>query len=262
MQHIIWDINPIMIQMGSIKIHWYGILFISSFFIGLEILKWIYKRENRKVEVLENLVFYIFIGAIIGARLVHCYFYQPSYYLEHPFEVLAVWKGGLASHGGMIGVLITLLFFVKYHKESYLWLLARFTIVGALTAAAIRIGNFINSEIIGLPTELPWAIVFQRIDTIPRHPVQLYEALAYIFIFILLLSIYKKSKFTTSTKILPPLFLVTLFTARFFIEYTKTRQADYTTGLPFSTGQMLSIPLIIIGLVWLTFAIRSMRERT
>jgi prolipoprotein diacylglyceryl transferase len=254
MEHFIWNINPILLDLGAVQVYWYGVLFVGSFFIGLEILKWIYKRENKDPEILDNLIFYALIGAAIGARLVHCFFYEPSYFLQHPLKILAIWEGGLASHGGMIGVLIVVWLFTKYHKESYLWLLARFTIVGALTATAIRIGNFMNSEIVGLPTDLPWAIVFERVDSLPRHPVQLYEAIAYISIFLLLLFIYKKSKPNTSTKILPPLFLVTLFTARFFIEYVKTKQATYTTDLPFSTGQMLSMPFILIGVVWLIFA--------
>ena len=259
MEYFIWNMNPILLELGPIKIYWYGLFFVGSFFIGLEIFKWIYRRESRDPNILDNLVIYVLLGAAIGARLVHCFFYEPSYFLEQPLKIFAIWEGGLASHGGMLGVLITVWIFTKYHKESYLWLLARFTIVGSLTATAIRLGNFINSEIIGLPSELPWAIVFQRVDNIPRHPVQLYEAIAYISIFILLLTLYKKSTPTVATKLLPPLFLVTLFSSRFVIEYAKTRQAIYSTDLPFSIGQMLSIPFIIIGIVWLIFSIRSLK---
>ncbi|CAA6802870.1 MAG: Prolipoprotein diacylglyceryl transferase (EC [uncultured Sulfurovum sp.] len=257
MQHLIWNVNPVMLEIGSFKIHWYGILFATSFVIGLFILTWMYKREKKNADILNYLLLYTFIGAAVGARLVHCLFYEPNYYLANPLEILDIRKGGLASHGGMVGVLIALWFLTKYYKESYTWLIARFTIVGIFTAAAIRVGNFMNSEILGLPSNLPWAIVFQRVDTVPRHPVQLYEALAYLLIFILLLSIYLKAKASTSTKILPPLFLITLFGTRFFIEYAKTRQATYVTDLPLTTGQMLSIPFVIIGVIWLILSLRS-----
>ena len=261
MEHFVWNMNPILLEIGPFKTYWYGVIFVGSFFVGLEILKWMYKREGKNPEVIENLLFYLLIGAAIGARLVHCFFYEPDIYLSNPLKIFAIWEGGLASHGGMLGVLIVLWFFAKYHHESYMWLIARISIPGAFTASAIRIGNFINSEIIGLPTDLPWAVVFQRVDNIPRHPVQLYEAIAYIAIFIFLLTVYIKSKPEFATKVLPPLFLTTLFTARFFIEYAKTRQADYTTDLPFTTGQMLSLPFIIIGVVWLIWALKSSKEK-
>ena len=146
---------------------------------------------------------------------------------------------------GLAGVLIALYVFAKRYNESYTWLLSRVAIPGTLTAAFVRFGNLFNSEILGTPSELPWAIIFQRVDMIPRHPVQLYEAFAYLIILALLVTIYRKVSPAFATKILPGVFLVTLFTARFFIEYAKIRQAAYSTDLPFSTGQMLSVPFIL-----------------
>jgi len=175
--------------------------------------------------------------------------------------LLAVWKGGLASHGGLAGVLIALYIFAKRYNESYTWLLSRVAIPGALTAAFVRFGNLFNSEILGKPSELPWAIVFQRVDMIPRHPVQLYEAFAYLIILALLVTIYRKVTPAFATKILPGTFLITLFTTRFFIEYAKTRQAAYTTDLPFSTGQILSIPFILIGIIWVIWAFKTKEEK-
>ena len=257
MEHFIWNVDPNIVELGSIQLRWYGLLFVGSFFLGLMILNRIYKREDRDPAVLDNLLIYIMVGAVLGARLVHCFFYEPDFYLSHPLEILAVWKGGLASHGGLAGVLIALYLFSKRYNESYAWLLARVTIPGALTAAFVRFGNLFNSEILGKPSELPWAIVFQRVDMIPRHPVQLYEAFAYLTIFVLLVVIYRKVTPAFATKILPGVFLVTLFTARFFIEYAKTRQAAYVTDLPFSTGQMLSVPFILVGIIWIIWAFKT-----
>ena len=132
------------------------------------------------------------VGAVIGARLMHCFAYEPEFYLSHPLEILKVWKGGLASHGGLLGVLIALYVFSKKYNESYMWLISRVAMPGALTAAFVRFGNLFNSEILGLPTDKPWAIIFPRVDMIPRHPVQLYEAFAYLFLLFILVTIYKK----------------------------------------------------------------------
>ncbi len=261
MEHFIWKVNPNILELGAIQLRWYGLLFVGSFFLGLMILNWIYKREGKDRAVLDNLLIYIMVGAVVGSRLVHCFFYEPGYYLNHPLEILAVWKGGLASHGGLAGVLIALYVFAKRYSESYTWLLSRVAIPGTLTAAFVRFGNLFNSEILGTPSELPWAIVFQRVDMIPRHPVQLYEAFAYLIILALLVTIYRKVTPAFATKILPGTFLVTLFTTRFFIEYAKTRQAAYTTDLPFSTGQMLSIPFILIGIIWVIWAFKTKEEK-
>ncbi len=257
MEYFIWNINPTLLHLGPLELRWYGLLFVGSFFLGARILTWIYNREGKDPSVIENLLIYIMVGAVVGSRLVHCFFYEPEFYLSHPLEILYVWKGGLASHGGLIGVLIALYVFTKRYNESYMWIVSRVAIPGALTAAFIRFGNLFNSEILGQPSDKPWAIVFERIDLIPRHPVQLYEAFAYLTILLILLTLYRKVTPSFATKILPGTFLVLLFTARFFIEYTKTRQASYTTDLPFSTGQMLSIPFIVIGIVWIIWALKN-----
>lgn len=260
MEHFIWNVNPNILEFGAVQLRWYGVLFVGSFFLGLMILQWIYKREKKNPSVLDNLLIYVMVGAVVGARLMHCFAYEPEFYLSHPLEILKVWKGGLASHGGLAGVLLSLYVFSKRYNTSYLWLLSRIAIPGALTAAFVRFGNLFNSEILGLPSELPWAIIFKRVDLVPRHPVQLYEAFAYLIIFVILIIIYRKVSPIFATKILPGIFLVLVFTARFFIEYTKTKQEAYTIDLPFSAGQMLSIPYIVLGVVWLIWAFRSRRK--
>ena len=257
MEHFIWNVNPNILELGPLQLRWYGLLFVGSFFLGLMILTKIYKREGKDPAVLDAMLIYVMVGAVLGSRLVHCFFYEPDFYLSRPLEILKVWKGGLASHGGLAGVLIALYLFSKRYNTSYMWLLSRVSIPGALTAAFVRFGNLFNSEILGLPSDKPWAIIFARVDMVPRHPVQLYEAFSYLIILGLLIAIYRKVTPAFATKILPGIFLVAVFTARFFLEYTKTRQAAYTTDLPFTTGQMLSIPYIILGILWILWAFKS-----
>ena len=258
MEHFIWNINPTLLALGPLQLRWYGLLFVGSFFLGLMILQWIYKREGKNPDELDNLLIYVLVGTVIGARLMHCFAYEPEFYLSHPLEIFKVWKGGLASHGGLIGVVTALYIFAKRYHQSFWWLLSRATMPGALTAAFVRFGNFFNSEIIGLPSDKPWAIIFERVDMVPRHPVQLYEAFAYLILLVLLVTIYKKISASFATKILPGIGLTYMFSVRFLLEYTKTRQADYTTSLPFTTGQMLSIPFILMGLIWLLWAFKSL----
>ena len=262
MKHFVWSIDPNIFHYGAIQLRWYGVLFVLSFFIGLEIMKWVYRREGKDPAVLDNFLLYVIVGAVVGARLMHCFAYEPEYYLSHPMEILYVWKGGLASHGGMLGVIVALYFFARRYKESVLWILSRATLAGMVTAAFVRIGNFFNSEILGLPTDKPWAIIFSRIDNLPRHPVQLYEAAAYFVILGILLWLYRRSTFSFATKILPGVFLLLLFGASFFLEYTKTEQADYSTALPFTVGQMLSMPFVLLGILWIIWAFISSTKET
>lgn len=259
MEHFIWNVDPNIFSFGAVQLRWYGVLFVGSFFLGLMILQWVYKREGRDPALLDTFLIYILVGTVIGARLMHCFAYEPEFYLSHPLEILKVWKGGLASHGGMIGVVIALYLFTKRYNESFWWLLGRVTMPGALVAAFVRFGNLFNSEILGLPTDKPWAIIFERIDMVPRHPVQLYEAFSYLLLVAILVTVYRKVSSDFATKILPGIFLTFMFTVRFLLEYTKTRQADYTTSLPFTTGQMLSIPFIILGILWIIWAIKTRR---
>ncbi|MBD3790321.1 MAG: prolipoprotein diacylglyceryl transferase [Campylobacterales bacterium] len=262
MQHLIWNIDPNIFTLGSLQLRWYGLLFVGSFFIGLMIAKWMFKHEGKDDTLLDTILIYIMIGAVVGARLGHCLLYEPDFYLSHPMEIFKVWKGGLASHGGLLGVVIALYIFSKRYNYSLMWLISRTTIPAMLSAAFIRIGNFFNSEILGLPSDKPWAIIFARVDLIPRHPVQLYEAFTYFLIFLLLLEIYKRVSADFATRILPGILLITVFTARFFLEYTKTRQEDYATALPFTTGQMLSIPYVIAGIIWIIWALRSSGKKS
>jgi len=254
LNYFVWNIDPNIFQYGSLQLRWYGLLFVGSFFIGMALVKWMFERENVPTDKLDNLLLLAIAGTVIGARLMHCLAYEPDFYLSHPLEILKVWKGGLASHGGMLGMMIVLYWYARTNHLSYGWLLSRLTIPGMIVAAFVRFGNFFNSEILGLPTNVPWAVIFSRIDMTPRHPVQLYEGFSYLIIFAVLLLIYLKTRPEFSARILPGVFAVLLFGTRFVLEYFKTRQADYTTSLPFTTGQLLSIPVILIGIVWIIWA--------
>ncbi len=258
MEHLIWNIDPTILHIGPLQLRWYGLFFVGSFFVGLLFMQYVYKKEHKDPNELETLLFYLLIGTVIGARLMHCFAYKPDFYLAHPLEIVKVWKGGLASHGGLIGVLVAMYLFTKKYRLPYLWLISRIAIPGAFVAASIRIGNFFNSEILGLQTDVPWAIIFSRIDNIPRHPVQLYEALAYLVLFFILWKLYTMLSGTLFSKLAPGIFFFYVFTARFLLEYVKTRQADYTTSLPFTTGQLLSIPFIILGFIWMLWAFKSL----
>jgi prolipoprotein diacylglyceryl transferase len=254
MEYFIWNTDPTIFQFGSFGLRWYGLMFASSFFIGLAIMQRIYKREGKDPKSLDSFLIYIIVGTVIGARLMHTLVYDPEYYLANPIEILFVWKGGLASHGGMLGVILAIYIFAKKYNEDFFWLLSRTTIPGMLTAAFVRIGNFFNSEILGRPSEVPWAVVFSRVDLIPRHPVQLYEAFSYFIILGVLVCLYRKSSLEFANKILIGAFLFLLFSARFLLEYTKTEQADYMMAIPFTVGQILSAPFVLIGLVVIVWA--------
>ena len=260
MEHFVWNVDPVLLHLGPLQLRWYGLFFVGSFFLALKVASGIFKKEGKDPALLDHLLIYALVGTVVGARLMHCLAYEPEYYLSHPLEILKVWKGGLASHGGLLGVLIAFWLFAKRYKLDYLWLLSRMAIVGPIVAAAVRIGNFFNSEILGKPADVPWAVVFARVDNLPRHPVQLYEALAYIALFFLLYGLWKKLKPDTVTRIVPGLFLTVMFSVRFLLEYTKTKQADYTWDVPLTTGQALSIPFIVIGLVWLARGIKKVRS--
>lgn len=246
-----WNIDPILLQIGPLKLHWYGLLFALGLLGGYYLTEWMFKRENKDTKLIEPLFLYIVVGMIIGSRLAHVLFYDFSYYLKHPLEVFAIWKGGLASHGGFLGVIIALYLFSKRYNFSFMWLLSRGGIVAMFVATFIRIGNFFNSEIVGAKTLAPWGVVFDRVDNIPRHPVVLYESFSYLLIFLILIYLYKKLPPQKFTNIGFSLTLILGFGARVFLEQFKTTQSEFATNLPLSMGQILSIPFIIIGFILL-----------
>ena len=249
-----WNVDPEIFSIGFISIRYYSLLFMLSFILGIAIFQGVYKRENKPKEDLDPLLIYMMLGTVIGARLGHCLFYDPSYYLSNPIKILKVWEGGLASHGAAIGILLALYFFSKKHPhQPFLWLVDRVVITVALAGFFIRMGNLFNSEIIGKPTDVPWAFKFIRAQVpdplTPRHPSQVYEALAYLAIFGILYYIYKKQGSKVRRGFLLGLFLILVFGVRFFVEFLKENQVSFEAGMALNMGQLLSIPAVLAGLI-------------
>ncbi len=246
----IWSPDPELFSLGPFHVRWYGLLFSMAFLASFMVMLWIFRREKRGEDVLNKLFLYVFVGVVAGARLGHCLFYGPEFYLTHPLEILKIWEGGLASHGAAAGILIALTLFVRRTAGiSFFWVTDHVSVVIPLSAMFVRLGNFVNSEILGLPSDVPWAVVFERVDSIPRHPVQLYEAVSYILIFGVMLLLYLRGLGARAGKLTGAM-LTMLFSARFFLEFFKTGQSSLDPSLPITMGQLLSIPLVIFG-IWL-----------
>jgi phosphatidylglycerol---prolipoprotein diacylglyceryl transferase len=258
---LVWNVDPEIFHIGPFAPRWYGLLFALGFMLGYWIMLQIYRNERRPEEHLSSLFLYIFLGTVIGARLGQVLFYQPDYYLARPWEILMIWHGGLASHGGFIGVLVALYLYVKKYRDmSFLELADRLVIASLPAAALIRIGNFFNSEILGEPTNLPWAVIFIRVDPIPRHPAMLYESLVYLLVFaILYVAYWRTDIIRIPGRVLGAAFVV-CFTARFLIEFVKEEQVSFEQGMLLNMGQLLSIPFILTGLI-LLFRERSFVHR-
>jgi phosphatidylglycerol---prolipoprotein diacylglyceryl transferase len=256
--YISWNVDPEIFNIGPLSVRWYGLLFALGFIIGQQILSKIYVAEGRTEADVDVITLYMIIGTVVGARLGHTLFYSPEYYLSNPIEILKIWEGGLASHGATIGILFALWLFSRRQKFDYMWVLDRIVIVVALGGALIRLGNLMNSEIIGQPTSMPWGFQFMRnnevingvvASAVPRHPAQLYESLSVFLLFVLLYWLWNKYKAALPRGLLFGLFVTFLFTFRFFVEFLKEDQVAKEATMTLNIGQILSIPLILIGLI-------------
>lgn len=246
--YIVWNVNPQIVRLGPLSLRWYGVLFALGFFIGYLIFQRFFKKENLPLELLDKLTLYMVIGTVIGARLGHVFFYDAKYYLSHPIEILEVWQGGLASHGAAIGILLALWLFVRKYKISYAWLLDRIVITVALAGCFIRLGNLMNSEIYGIQTSLPWGFIFERNgEQLPKHPTQIYEALGYLFIFIILMRLNNKKPGWLHDGHIFGLFLILIFAFRFLVEFIKQDQSAFEAHMALNMGQILSIPFVLGG---------------
>ena len=252
LHYITWDVNPEIFSIGPLSIRWYGLLFALGFVIGQRILTKIYVAEGRTEGDVDVITLYMIVGTVLGARLGHVLFYDPDYYLSNPIEILKIWRGGLASHGATIGILVALWMFSRRLKLDYLWVLDRIVIVVALGGALIRLGNLMNSEIFGRPTDVPWAFIFVQnteFSHVPRHPTQLYESLAVFALFVVLYMLWNRFRGNIPRGLLFGLFVTVLFTSRLLIEFLKEAQEKWEETMFLNMGQILSIPLILIGLV-------------
>jgi phosphatidylglycerol---prolipoprotein diacylglyceryl transferase len=272
MNYIHWNIDPEILNLFGISIRYYGILFVGGLILCFYILNWIFKNENISTDKLEKLSIYGVIGIIIGARLGHCLFYEPAYYLNHPLEMILPiqqtpdggykFSGyqGLASHGGTIGLLIALIIYSLKTKEPIIKTIDLIAVVAPLGSCFIRLGNLMNSEIIGIPTNVPWAFIFVRVDNLPRHPAQLYEAIVYLLIFGLLIYLYKTNRTKLQNGFFFGLSISLIFIARFIIEFLKEKQVAFEEHMKLNMGQILSIPFIILGIGFIVFGLAKTKK--
>ncbi len=254
-----WNINPEIFHLGSLSVRWYGLFFASGFLLGYYIIEQMFKREKEDEKWLDSLFFYLIIATIVGSRLGHVFFYSWDYYSQNPSEILMVWHGGLASHGGALGVIIAMYLHSKLiTKRSVLWTLDRIIVPTAMIAGFIRIGNLMNSEIYGIETTLPWGVIFEQNGEIAaKHPTQIYEALAYLLVFAVLMLIYWKTSSRKKPGLLLGIFFILMFSFRFLIEFIKEDQEAFEAGMALNMGQWLSIPFILFGIYLLVRAIQK-----
>ena len=264
LNYIVWDPSIIAFKAGPIVVHWYSLCWLIGLALAYIIVQRLYKEQKVKDELFDPLFVYCFVGILAGARLGHCLFYQPDLFLsswKHFVEIFLPidflpqggWRftgyRGLASHGGTLGLMLALWFYVRRTKMTIWQVLDNIAIATPVTACFIRLGNLMNSEIIGKVTDVPWAFIFQQVDGMPRHPGQLYEAIAYALLFFIGWAIYRRRPERVGTGFFFGLCLTYIFIARFFIEYTKEIQEAFEASLPLDMGQLLSIPFVVIGIV-------------
>ena len=271
--YILWNPDIVAFSLGPIEVRWYSLLWCIGLFAVYQLMHYLFKEQKLGEDKFEPMFVYCFLGILIGARLGHCLFYEPEYFLSHPVEMFlpirkfadGEWHftgyEGLASHGGTLGLMLAIILYCRKVKLNLMHVLDNVAIVTPICACAIRLGNLMNSEIIGRPTDVPWAFIFQRVDMQPRHPGQLYEALCYALFFFIGWAIYRRSlDIKGVNKDKKPLFdirvgsgfyfglcIFLIFLSRIFIEFTKENQVDFESSMTFNMGQLLSIPFVIIG---------------
>lgn len=266
---IVWDPSISPFSIFGFEVRYYSLCWVVALLSAYYIVRWTYRKSGVGEEKFEPLFMYCFLGILVGARLGHCLFYEPEYYLANPIEMLLpirqingswVFRGyeGLASHGGTIGVIIALLLYTRKTKLTMVWTLDHIAVAAPFFATMVRLGNFMNSEIIGNVTDLPWGVVFvQAGETMPRHPAQLYEAMAYLVIFLIGLLLYRRCNNRMGKGLFLGYCLFTIFTFRFFVEFIKEEQVAFEENMTLIMGQWLSIPFMLIGLYYMIKGIRN-----
>ncbi len=263
---ISWNPDPVLFSFGPFAVRWYGLMFVAGFFIGYQIVAAMFKHEGAPEKWLGTLLTYLVVCTILGARLGHVFFYEWGYYSAHPSEILKVWNGGLASHGGTIANFIGMWVFAHFVAHKPLsWVLDKIMPPVALTACLIRLGNLMNSEIYGSYTDLPWGFIFLRNgETLPAHPTQLYEAGCYLILFFVLMWLYWKKNAEERPWLISGIFFLVTFGSRFLIEYVKNVQVPWEITMReewgINQGQLLSIPFIILGIVLIIYSIAKPRQ--
>lgn len=268
-EYIVWNANPTLIHLGPLEIRWYGLMFAIGFWIGFNIVARMFKREGAPESWLYTLLVYVGVATVVGARLGHVFFYQWDYYSQHPLKILATWEGGLASHGGAIGIIIAvILFSIFTTKRNPLWTFDRLTVAIALVGGLIRLGNLFNSEIFGHATTLPWGFMYPRSEEwralypgVACHPTQIYEALCYFALFALMMWMYWKRNAGERPGLLFGTFLVGTFGTRFLIEFIKNNQVAFEENMTLNMGQWLSIPFVVLGVFLIIWAMTHPRVK-
>jgi prolipoprotein diacylglyceryl transferase len=263
LDYIIWNADPVLFRIGNAVIRWYPVLLVLSFYISYLFVDHIFEREKVSKTTMHSFGIFIIAGLLIGGRLVHCLFYEPEYYLKFPLDMIKPWRGelgngarfvgyrGMSGHGSVIGIILGIVINAIRTKTSVIWMIDRIAIFGPLIGLFVRIGNLFNSEILGTASTLPWAFIFKRVDITPRHPVQLYEALAYLIIFIISWEYYKRRAGKEKPGAILGLVLVLVYISRFLLEFFKADQSRIESTMNLNMGQVLSIPFILIGLILL-----------
>ncbi len=267
LSYIVWNPDTTAFHLSFLSIRWYSLCWLIGLVGAYFIVKWLYADQNIGKEKFEPLFLYCFIGILIGSRLGHCFFYEPAYYLssgKHIIEMIlpihfradgrTEFTGyeGLASHGGTIGLILAIWLYNRHYKVPFWVVIDNIAIATPVTACFIRLGNLMNSEIIGKVTNVSWAFIFERVDMFPRHPAQLYEAIAYFLFFFITLYFYKVRKVKTGKSFYFGLCLSLIFIFRFIVEFVKADQVEFEEGMLLNMGQLLSIPFVLIGLwcIW------------
>lgn len=260
-----WNMNPEIFRIGGFAVRWYGVLFVSGFILGYWMFTKFCQKERVDTKMLDPLLFTLLIGTLVGSRLGHCIFYQPEYYFgswKGFLEIFQIWKGGLASHGGAIMLVLCMIWFahkygLKYHID-FMWLVDHLAIAVAFAGAFIRLGNLCNSEIYGDVTSLPWGFIFERRgETEPKHPTQIYESLSYFILGLILVWIYVKRLNKTYRGTFIGIFFIVCFGMRFLIEFIKEPQVEFEESMALDMGQWLSIPFVILGIIALVWAYKK-----
>ena len=296
LNYITWNVDPVLFSVESLSVRWYGLFWALGFLFGYFIMRRIYRREHMPDDSMDKLLIYMLLFTVVGARLGHCLFYEPDYYLSRPLKMLAVWEGGLASHGGAIGILIGLWIYVRTYNKSkkekdqlqhinYIWILDRIVVAVCLVGALIRLGNVMNHEIYGTPTSLPWGFVFLRgteqfcgtfdnytaceawnapcppSEWLPCHPTGLYEAFfCLVAMGLLLWMYYKRDLGHKQPGLMFGTFLVIIFGSRICIEFLKNVQVEFEKNMTFDMGQWLSVPFVVIGVAMIGWSFFNRKE--
>lgn len=267
LDYIVWNANPVLID-SFVTVRWYGLMFAIGFMIGYEIVARMFKHEGAPESWVGILLIWTVAGTIIGARLGHVFFYEWDIYSQHPLDIFKVWEGGLASHGGAIGVILGVFGFSYFTtKRNPLWTFDRLVVPIALVGGLIRLGNLMNSEIYGGPTDLPWGFMFVRsrmwhalYEGVPVHPTQIYEALVYFALFALLMWMYWRKNAEERQGLIFGVFLIGIFLPRFIIEFIKNDQVAFEANMTLNMGQLLSIPFVVAGIILVIWAMTHPRK--